>query len=65
MENGCSHFVSMDADEYYLQDQLRFAKEVVEEYNFDGTACRYVVFCAPPQLSSLPSLLREMLFLLF
>ena len=41
MENGCTHFMSMDADEYYLREQLRFAKEVVEECNYDGTACRY------------------------
>jgi hypothetical protein len=45
MDYGCTHFISMDADEYYLRDQLKFAKELVEECNFDGTACRYKIIC--------------------
>lgn len=44
LEQGCSHFISLDSDEYYLKEEIQFAKRFVEESGVDGTACRYVVF---------------------
>eukprot|EP01121_Diplochlamys_sp_Union-15-3_P000135 TRINITY_DN10122_c0_g1_i1.p1 TRINITY_DN10122_c0_g1~~TRINITY_DN10122_c0_g1_i1.p1 ORF type:complete len:326 (+),score=18.81 TRINITY_DN10122_c0_g1_i1:63-1040(+) len=47
-ENGCTHFISMDADEYYLKEELRNAKELVLANNYDATACRMRVFFKEP-----------------
>jgi hypothetical protein len=44
VSNGCTHFICSDADEYYVKEELRYAKKVVLEYDLDATACRLVIF---------------------
>lgn len=39
---GCSHFMSMDTDEFYKADQLTHAMRQIEEKGLDGTACKSV-----------------------
>ena len=43
MATGCTHFMTIDADEYYLGDQLKRAKEIIIENDYDATACRYSI----------------------
>jgi len=37
---GCTHFMTMDADEFYLKDQMKNAKEFILKNNLQATACR-------------------------
>lgn len=39
-EAGCSHFMCLDADEYYLFEQLEWVKREVEQKGYLATACR-------------------------
>jgi hypothetical protein len=41
---GCTHFMSMDADEYYLEKELAYAKEKILQNDYDATACRMRIF---------------------
>jgi len=43
LENGCTHFFSLDADEYYRHNELEAAKKLILANNYDGTAC----WCVP------------------
>eukprot|EP01091_Cochliopodium_minus_P010675 TRINITY_DN2880_c0_g1_i1.p1 TRINITY_DN2880_c0_g1~~TRINITY_DN2880_c0_g1_i1.p1 ORF type:complete len:329 (-),score=83.95 TRINITY_DN2880_c0_g1_i1:52-1038(-) len=45
---GCSHFLSMDTDEFYLEEELRRVKEIIVERNYDATACRMRLFVKKP-----------------
>ena len=38
--HGCSHFMSMDTDEFYLEDELSYVKKIIFERDYDATACR-------------------------
>lgn len=42
MKAGCTHYMSMDVDEYYEEDELGIAKKYIEDEDYDGTYCRYV-----------------------
>jgi len=48
MANGCTHFISMDADEYYFLDQLKHCREIITSDGFDATACR----CVPTRMNA-------------
>jgi len=48
MESGCTHFISSDADEYYLKEQLKYAKKMVMEKDLDATACSMRIFFKSP-----------------
>jgi len=52
--HGCTHFMSMDADEYYLVSQLKQAKNFIENQKFDATACRMRTFFKDPIYELLP-----------
>ncbi len=41
-EAGCTHFIAMDSDEFYIFEQLENAKKLIVAHNYDATACRYV-----------------------
>lgn len=38
-EMGCTHHISMDADEFYDKEQFAVAKQFVDENNIDSCAC--------------------------
>jgi len=44
----------MDADEYYLHEEMRYAKKFVETSNVHGTACRMRTFFKEPTYELLP-----------
>jgi hypothetical protein len=37
---GCTHFMSMDSDEFYKEDDLKEALKVMVEGNYDSSACQ-------------------------
>lgn len=41
---GCTHFLSMDSDEYYIKSEFNRAKQLVVEGNFDASACQMLTF---------------------
>jgi len=41
-KNGCSHFMSIDCDEFYHHDQFVNAKNLIIEKGFESTACELV-----------------------
>jgi hypothetical protein len=45
---GCTHFMSMDADEFYLADQLAAAKQFVVARRLAATACRMRLYFKLP-----------------
>ncbi len=44
VQAGCTHFLLMDCDEFYLEEELRAAMQVVEKRGYDTTACRMRLF---------------------
>ena len=50
-EEGCTHFLHMDVDEFYIPAQFRKAKELIERGNWGGSACRIKVYYKSPTLS--------------
>jgi len=41
-QNGSSHILNIDADEFYDADQFRFAKDMINEKGYTITYCSYV-----------------------
>lgn len=41
-ENGCSHVISVDADEFYDAEEFRKAIELINEKGYSNTYCSYV-----------------------
>jgi hypothetical protein len=37
---GCTHFMTMDIDEFYKEEELKFVKEFVEGDKYDSSACQ-------------------------
>jgi len=46
--NNCTHFMSLDADEYYLHSQLSNIKNLILENDYHATACRMRIFFKEP-----------------
>ena len=38
--NGCTHHMSMDTDEYYDIDQFKFMKKIIQENGYDSSYCQ-------------------------
>jgi hypothetical protein len=63
---GCSHFMSMDTDEFYLEEELRHAMEEVERGQWDATACRMRIvfkeavyeYWPPDEMNAVPLICR-------
>ena len=53
-QNGCTHFMSIDTDEFYLNEELARVKQVVEEKDYDATACRMRLFVKKPTWEFFP-----------
>lgn len=54
LENGCTHFMSMDSDEYYLDEQFKEAKKLILENDYDSTFCYMRTFFREPIYEYLP-----------
>ena len=46
LEAGCTHHASLDVDEFFLKDQIEFAKQEAEKY--DITTCYYANYFKNP-----------------
>lgn len=53
--NGCTHFMSMDCDEFYKESELEFAKSVIEDDDYDTSACQMRTFYKSPTYSITPA----------
>lgn len=40
VDKGCTHFMSMDTDEFYTERDLALAKKMILENNLEGTTCK-------------------------
>lgn len=47
-DEGCTHFMSMDTDELYIPEQFEYMKKVVEEGDFDSSACQMQTYWKEP-----------------
>jgi len=53
-ENGCTHFLSVDTDEFYLAHELNRAKAFLQTKNYETTACRMRTFFKEPIYEYVP-----------
>ncbi len=37
---GCTHFMTMDIDEFYKEEELKYVKELIRKDNYDSSACQ-------------------------
>lgn len=54
MAAGCTHFMSMDTDEFYKVEELLYAKRKVLANDLDGTACKMRFYFKEPTYEMLP-----------
>jgi hypothetical protein len=45
---GCTHHMSMDSDEYYLLDEFKYMKGVMEDGGYDSSACQLLTYYKEP-----------------
>lgn len=45
---NCTHHMSMDSDEYYLLEQFKYMKKVVDEGNYNSSACQLQTYYKEP-----------------
>jgi hypothetical protein len=50
LKNGCTHFLSMDTDEYYFEDEVRASKKLILQNKWEFTACRMRVYGKYPTI---------------
>lgn len=48
-EAGCTHFLSADCDEFYKAEEVEKAKQLIEDKNYDSTACEITSFYKTPE----------------
>ena len=41
---GCTHHMAMDSDEFYTEEQFKYMKKVVEEGDYDSSACQMTTY---------------------
>ncbi len=46
--NGCSHLLAMDADEFYKKEEFQYAKNMITDQNLVYTACQMATFFKKP-----------------
>lgn len=49
LDAGCTHFMTMDADEYYVPEQLEAAKRAVEKGGYDSSSCQMQTYYGDPE----------------
>lgn len=53
-ENGCTHFLSIDTDEFYQPEQVRYCKDFIERLDLTSTGCKMRTFFKYPTCELLP-----------
>lgn len=51
---GCTHFICLDCDEFYMSSQLAWAKQCILENGYDATACKMRFYLKHPTIELLP-----------
>ena len=46
--NGCTHHLAMDSDEYYIDEEFKYMKTLIEEEDYDSAACQMVTYYKEP-----------------
>lgn len=54
-QNGCSHFMSVDCDEFYVDSEFKRAKKIVEESDYDASYCELVNYFWSPEFQMVES----------
>lgn len=52
---GCTHFMPMDADEFYISEEFENAKEYIMNFNLTHTACNQLVYTTLDIRNTFPS----------
>lgn len=60
-KNGCTHHISADVDEFYIPDQLEFAKKEMEDY--DASAVSLINYFKKPTFRIVPNRKYEVSFI--
>ena len=47
-ETCATHYMSVDVDEFYILKELQYAKEIIEQEQYDATACRMFAYSQKP-----------------
>ncbi len=42
--NRCTHHMSMDSDEFYIDEQFKYMKKIMMEGNYDSSACKLITY---------------------
>lgn len=50
LRKGCTHYLCMDVDEFYLEDQFSLAKEEIEKNDYGLTAVKFINYVNVPTL---------------
>ena len=48
IDNGCTHYMSMDIDELYKLKDLKYAKSIIEDGDYDSSACYMLTYWREP-----------------
>ena len=44
INNGCTHHMSMDTDEYFIKDEFKYLKSVVDKNNYDSSFSKMLTY---------------------
>ena len=50
LSNGCTHYLGMDVDEFYVTDEFVAAKEQIINHDYDSTAVKFINYVSIPIL---------------
>ena len=53
-KNGCTHHMSMDTDEYFINEQFKFLKDKMIEGNYDSSFCKMISYYKTSEYMRLP-----------
>jgi len=57
-KNNCTHFLGLDADEFYKEDELKNAINIIKEGDYDSSFCEVEVYYNQPTCRLTPKMER-------
>lgn len=51
---GCTHHMTMDSDELYTDEQLKYVKKIIEDGDYDSSACQMKTYFKDPSYEIRP-----------
>lgn len=52
--NGMTHFMTVDCDEFYKEEELEYVKNMIDEDGYDSTACQMQTYYKTPEYRITP-----------